>query len=471
MKDNQLEKIISAVVQISVEGFTETDLSEVLDPRNIRTSYWAGSGAFIRLQNQEGYILTNAHVVKNGFRFKIRTMLTSEETFEVSLVGMIETLEPDIALLKLENDELQRMKKIIPELPSLELENEDLIKRDMNIRAIGYPLGMEEPNVSSGKVTNFVYGTETECERIVTDAAINPGNSGGPAISENGKIIGLNTAIALGANNIGYITPVSFIKIVLHNLITGKNTNLTNLGCHFQKNSPDNARYLQAPNHDGVIVTTILSHGLIENAGLKTRDILLKINEFEFDSHGIIKNHSDLRHRNIHDVVRLIPLDTELTLEYLREGKKFTIKTKALPFPEENLYTANNLLKRKFISYKGMVIQEVNFLVIEALAEFASEKFDHFIELLAKDKRKLAVTYVGLNSYARDIDINIGDIICRVNGQTISTIIELEKLLQDSFHSKQEVVIHFESGALGIFKTTKLINILTPLLLNEKQND
>lgn len=470
MKDKQLEAIISAVVQISVEGFTETDLSEVLDPRNIRTNYWSGSGVFIRLQDQEGYILTNAHVVKNGFRFRIRTMLTSEETFEVSLVGMIETLEPDIALLKLENGELKRMKNIIGELPSLELEDENLIDRDMNIRAIGYPLGMEEPNVSSGKVTNFVFGTETECERIVTDAAINPGNSGGPAVSENGKIIGLNTAIVLGANNIGFITPVSFIKIVMQNLITGKNTNLTHLGCHFQKNSPDNARYLKAPNHDGVIVTTILNNGLIEKAGLNTRDILLKINQFEFDSHGIIKNHNDLRLRNIHDVVRLIPLDTELTLEFLRDGKKMVAKTKALPFPEENLYTANNLLKRKFISYKGMIIQEVNFLIIEALAEFASEKFDHFIELLAKDKRKLAVTYVGLNSYAKDIDINIGDIICQVNGQTLNTLVDLEKVLQKSFHSKEEVVFQFESGALGIFKTNKLVNILTPQILNEEHN-
>lgn len=117
-----------------------------------------------------------------------------------------------------------------------------------------------------------------------------------------------------------------------------------------------------------------------------------------------------------------------------------------------------------------MIIQEVNFLIIEALAEFASEKFDHFIELLAKDKRKLAVTYVGLNSYAKDIDINIGDIISQVNGQTINTITDLEKILQDSYYSKTEVVFHFESGALGIFKTTKLVSLLNPQILNEEHN-
>ncbi len=471
MKTKKLEQAISAVIQIYVEGLDEGELLEILDPRTIVTGHWSGSGSFIRINGEEGYILTNAHVVKNGLKYKIRTMLTSEENFEVNLVGMIESLEPDIALLKLENHELARMKAMVGEIPYLELEVDNLIKRDLSIKAVGYPLGMEEPNISSGKVTNFIFGAEDECERIVTDAAINPGNSGGPAISEDGKIIGINTSIVLGANDIGFITPVSFVRIALQNLTEGKETALTDLGCRFQKNSKDVARYLKSPSHDGVIITTIFPNSLTEKAGLLPRDILVKINEHEFDSHGIVKNKKTFRHVNIYDVVRLIPLHSNINLEIIRDGKTIIKNAEALPFPEQNLRTTNNLLKRKFISFKGMIIQEINFLIVQALAELSPEKFDRFIELLAKDKRKLAVTFVSLNSIAEDINIDQGDIISKINGEPINTLGEVETIFNAKIEKGEEIIIDFESGALGIFTGNKKIKILTPLDIIQDLND
>lgn len=471
METKKLESAISAVVQIYVEGLNEGELLEILDPRTIRSGHWSGSGAFIRIKDEEGFVLTNAHVVKNGLKYKIRTMNTSEENFEVILIGMIETLEPDIALLKLLPSELTRMKEIVGEIPYLELEKDELIKRDINIKAIGYPLGMEEPNVSSGKVTNFIFGSDQECERIVTDAAINPGNSGGPSITEQGKIIGINTAIVFGANDIGFITPASFIRIVLQNLTEGLETNLTDLGGRFQKNSKEIAEYLKSPTTDGVIITTIFPHGLLEKAGLMTRDILLKINDFDFDSHGIVKNKKSLRHINIYDVVRLIPLHSTISLMIVRNGETLKKEAIALPFPEQNLRTTNNLLKRKFISFKGMVIQEINFLIVQALAEFSPEKFDRFIELLAKDKRKLAVTFVSLNSAAEDINIDEGDIISKINGNTISYLTEVESILNEKISKGEDIIIDFESGALGIFVGKNPIKILTPLDFIQHQND
>lgn len=471
LKATKLELAISAVVQIHVEGLNEGELEEILDPRTIRTGHWSGSGSFIRIKNEEGYILTNAHVVKNGLTYKIRTMLTSEENFDAELIGMIETLEPDIALLKLPLHEIKRMKDMVGEIPYLDLENDELIKRDLSIKAIGYPLGMEEPNISSGKVTNFIFGSEDECERIVTDAAINPGNSGGPAITEEGKIIGINTAIVLGANDIGFITPVNFVRIVLYNLTEGKETALTDLGGRFQKNSKDNSGYLKSPVFEGVIITTIFPHGLMEKAGLLPRDILYKINEHEFDSHGIVKTKNIFRHKNIYDVVRLIPLHSEINLELIRDGQKIQKKAEALPFPEQNLRTTNNLLKRKFIAFKGMVIQEINFLIVEALAEFSPGKFDRFIELLAKDKRKVAVTFVSLNSFAEDINIDMGDIISRINGKSINSLAEVEACLNEKIEKGEEIVIDFESGALGVFKGKNKIKILTPLDQIQDQNN
>lgn len=463
METTTLEQAISAVVQIYVEGLNEGELLQVLDPRTIVTGHWSGSGSFIRIKGAEGFILTNAHVVKNGLKYKIRTMLTSEENFQVKLLGMIESLEPDIALLKLEDQELIRMKEMIGEIPYLELERDDLVKRDLTIKAIGYPLGMEEPNISSGKVTNFVFGSEDECERIVTDAAINPGNSGGPAITEDGKIIGINTSIILGANDIGFITPVSFVRIVLHNLTEGKETALTDLGGRFQKNSSHNSAYLKSPINSGVIITTIFPNSLMEKAGLLPRDILFKINEYEFDSHGIVKNKNFFRHKNIYDIVRHIPLHSSIRLEIIRDGQIIVKIAEAHPFPEQNLRTTNNLLKRKFISFKGMIIQEINFLIVQALAEFSPGKFDRFIELLAKDKRKVAVTFVSLNSFSENIDIDQGDIISKINGTSINNLSEVEAIFNDKIEKNEDIIIDFESGALGVFQGNKKIKILTPL--------
>lgn len=471
MKQKKLEQAISAVVQVYVEGLLEGEEIEILDPREIRTGQWGGSGTMIRINDEEGYILTNAHVVKNGLKYKIRTMLTSEENFQVTLVGMIETLEPDIALLKIPALELQRMKEMIGEIPFLELEREEVIKRDLSIKAIGYPLGMEEPNISSGKVTNFIFGSEDECERIVTDAAINPGNSGGPAVSEDGKIIGINTAIVLGANNIGFITPISFVKIVLQNLTEGKETDLTDLGGRFQKNSKVNATHLKSPTNDGVIITKILPNSLMEKAGLVSRDVLCKINEFEIDAHGIVKSKYAYRHRNIYDVVRLIPLHSPIKLEIIHEGKRVVKTAEALPYPEQNLRTTNNLLKRKYISFKGMIIQEINFLIVQALADLSPGKFDRFIELLAKDKRKLAVTFVSSNSVAEDINIDMGDIISTIAGRNVYSLLEAESLLNEKIEKGEDIVIDFESGAFGVFQGTKKIKILTPLDSIIGQND
>lgn len=463
MKEKKLERAISAVVQIYVEGLVEGEEIEILDPRAIRRGHWSGSGTLIRINDEEGFILTNAHVVKNGMKYKIRTMLTSEEHFYVELVGLIETLEPDIGLLKIPADELARMKDMIGDIPYLEFEREEVIRRDLSIKAIGYPLGMEEPNVSSGKVTNFIFGSEEECERIVTDAAINPGNSGGPAISEDGKIIGINTAIILGANDVGFITPISFIKIVLQNLMEGTESALTDLGGRFQKNSKVSADFLKAPHLDGIIVTTLFPNGLMERAGLLARDILTRINEFEIDAHGIVKSKHHLRHRNVFDVVRLIPLHSTIELEIIRGGERIVKKAEALPFPEQNLRTTNNLLNRKFISFKGMVIQEINFLIIQTLVESSPEKIDRFIDLLAKDKQKLSVTYVTLNSYAEDINIEIGDIISKINGVKIFNLLEAETLINTCVDKGEQILVEFESGAFGLFHGNKPVKILTPV--------
>lgn len=470
MDTQVLDKVISAVVQIYVEGLLVDENLNILNPHIVNVGFWSASGSFIRISGKEGYILTNAHVVNNGLKFKVRTLLTSEENFEANLVGFIESYEPDIAVLMLKESELTRMKNIIGEIPYLEFIDDLIIHRDLSIRAIGYPLGMKEPNITSGKVTNFIYGDEESCERIVTDAAINHGNSGGPAVAEDGKMIGINTSIALNANDIGFITPVSFIKIVLENLIKGKDTVLTDLGASFQKNSPNNSRYLKSPSDDGVILTTIITDSLIDKAGGKPKDILYRINDFFLDSHGIVKNYKGPRHKNIYDIVRLIPLYSDIQLKILRKGEHLTLNTKAIPLPEQKLKGSTNLLKREFIAFKGIIFQEINIFIIQTFIDYSPSKIKYFLDILSKDSTRVIVTYITFNSLGEELDISPGDVVSSINGSDVNTLTELQEAINQTINNKVDTIVEFESGAFGVFNDLKEVKIHTPKKLAVELN-
>ncbi|NOR41158.1 MAG: trypsin-like serine protease, partial [Gammaproteobacteria bacterium] len=212
--------MMSGVVQIHVEGNIEEDIQSVMNPAIRILGEWTGSGFFVKYGDLEGHIVTNAHVARNAVKIEISSMLTSEERFEATVVGLVKKLDPDVALLKLSDKELQRFKKLaIRDIEYLELREGSSPKRGEEIKAIGYPMGMVEPNISGGEITNFISGSEYTTERFVTNAAINPGNSGGPSVDEDGKVVGLNTSVIVNANNIGFITPAGFVKIIIENLL------------------------------------------------------------------------------------------------------------------------------------------------------------------------------------------------------------------------------------------------------------
>jgi serine protease Do len=204
---------MNAVVQIYAEGYAGDEVKSILNPRLGDLKDWSGSGFFVDSPYGEGIIITNAHVAKNARSLEIMTMLTSEETFQVEIVGLVKNQEPDIAILRLKEGELERLKSLIGGkskcIPHLTLRKDTIVTRGTEIKAIGYPMGMTEPNITGGEITNFMAGERMIAEKYVTDAAINPGNSGGPAIDQEGQVIGINTSIYQDAENIGFITPLT----------------------------------------------------------------------------------------------------------------------------------------------------------------------------------------------------------------------------------------------------------------------
>lgn len=455
-KNNKLTDVartmMSGVVQIQVEGYIEEDIQSILNPAIKIPSTWMGSGFFLKYNSLEGYIVTNAHVVRNANKIEVTSMLTSEERFEAELVGLVKKLEPDVALIKLKDKELHRFKSCaVHPIEYLELWDEESPSRGEEIKAIGYPMGMIEPNMSGGEITNFVSGSPFTTERYVTDAAINPGNSGGPAIASNCKVIGLNTAVILEADNIGFITPAGFVKIILENLLTHNDPHFAAIGGMLQKNSNNFNELLKQDSANGLIVSSVEPNGFLEAAGLRPRDVILAINGIEFDRHGIVKGKQrQYRHKNIYDVIKLIPIGEVVKLTFQRNGKTKKASAKAMRNPVKGVVSRPIIAERQYIEVFGMVIQELSYEIIDSMRNINTDVQIDMLKTIDREHPTLVVTHIHQASQADDMEWPIGEMIKKVGNREVHSLKSLKKILNQT--KGQSVIFECLNGRIGYFK-------------------
>ena len=445
-------KMMAGVVQIHIEGNRDEDNQSVMNPTIRIPGNWSGSGFFIKYDDLEGYIVTNAHVARNAVKVKISSMLTSEERFEAEVVGLVEQLEPDVALIKLSDGELERFKSLaFSDIEYLELREGSSLSRGEEIKAIGYPMGMVEPNISGGEITNFVSGSEYTTERFVTDAAINPGNSGGPSISNDGRVVGLNTAVMMGAENIGFITPAGFVKIIIENLLSHNEPLFAGVGGKLQKNAINFNTLLKQPTPKGVIVASVTKDGFLEAAGIQKRDVIISINGIEFDRHGIIiGEEGHFKHKNIFDVVKLLPIDEVVKLTYLRDGKASSTTAKAMRDPEKGVVSHPIVNEREYLDVFGMIIQELTFEIIEAMREIDGNARIDMLQTIDQSKPILAVTHIHQGTQTDDMEWPVGELIVKANEQEIHSLNELQAILDQNKNGK--VLLECRNGRIGYFQ-------------------
>jgi serine protease Do len=444
--------MMSGVVQLRVEGNMEEDIQSIMNPAIKIPGIWAGSGFFIKHDKLEGHIVTNAHVVRNAVKIEVSSMLTSEERFEAEVVGLVKTLEPDVALLKLTDKELQRFKTLaIKDIEYLQLREGSSPSRGEEIKAIGYPMGMVEPNISGGEITNFISGSEHTTERFVTDAAINPGNSGGPSINIDSKVVGLNTAVMINADNIGFITPAGFVKIILDNLLQKNEPHFAGIGGKLQKNADNFNPLLKQSTAKGVIVDKIKAGGFLEAANIRKRDVILSINGVEFDRHGIvIGKEGHFRHKNIYDVMKLIPIGEMAEVVYLRNGETRTASALAMRNPENGVRSNPIIDEIKYLEVFGMIIQELSIEIIEAMRNVDTNTQIAMLQTIEQEKPVLVVTHIHQGTQADEMEWSVGEIIVTANEAGIHTLDELKKVLENNVNGS--VLLECRDGAIGYFR-------------------
>jgi serine protease Do len=222
-----------------------------------------GSGFII---DQEGFIVTNNHVVEGADQIKVR--LANEEEYDATVVGR--DPKTDLALIKIEG-----AKDLVP----LPVGDSDAQEVGTWVVAIGSPFGLEQ-TVTAGIVSakGRIIGSGPYDDFVQTDASINPGNSGGPLINMNGEVIGINTAIVASGQGIGFAIPINMAKDIIAQLKSKGEVTRGWMGVGIQDLTPELAEYYKVKGETGVLVTQIFEGDPADKAGIKANDIITAVN-------------------------------------------------------------------------------------------------------------------------------------------------------------------------------------------------
>jgi S1-C subfamily serine protease len=222
-----------------------------------------GSGFIVK---PDGYIVTNAHVVRGAS--KIKVTLVDNRVFTGKVVG-IDNFS-DLAVVKIDGTDL----------PTVPMGTSASLRPGQFAVAIGNPLGFDH-TVTLGIISavgRSVTDVNGNINFIQTDAAINPGNSGGPLLNLQGEVIGVNTAIQANAQNIGFSIPVDIAKTVADSLIAHKPIDRPWLGIKMQSLDETMAQSLGLPTGTkGVLVAQVLDGSPAQAAGIQRGDVIQKI--------------------------------------------------------------------------------------------------------------------------------------------------------------------------------------------------
>jgi len=236
-------------------------------PRPFRSPPQQGAGSGV-VVTEDGYILTNNHVVEDADT--IRVKLSDGREFEAETVGR--DPQTDIAVLRIRCEDL----------PAVTLSDSDTLEVGDVVLAIGNPFGLGQ-TVTSGIVSakgRATLGLDYE-DFIQTDAAINPGNSGGALIDVEGRLVGINTAILSrsgGNQGIGFAVPTNLARWVMEQLVDSGTVERGFLGVMIQDLNPELARAFDLRETQGALIADVTPGSPADKAGLKSGDVITEYN-------------------------------------------------------------------------------------------------------------------------------------------------------------------------------------------------
>jgi serine protease Do len=265
------ENYVNAVVAISNEGTTTNIFGQVSATAS------SGSGMII---SEDGYILTNNHVVEDAQTLTVT--MTSGEEYDATIIGT--DSENDVALIKID----------ATDLPTVSIGDSDSIQVGEQLCAIGNPLGELTNTLTVGYVSALdreINENGTPINMFQTDCAINSGNSGGPIFDMNGNVVGITTAkystssysSSASIEGIGFCIPINDAMGIVDDLMQyGYVRGRVSMGITCQAISSTVTQYYNLPT--GIYVNSVTEGSAAENAGLQQGDIICALDGTEITS-------------------------------------------------------------------------------------------------------------------------------------------------------------------------------------------
>ncbi|MGE3841160.1 MAG: DegQ family serine endoprotease [Vicinamibacterales bacterium] len=374
-----------------------------------------GSGVIVR---QDGYILTNNHVVDGAS--KVQVELTDGRSFEAKVVGSDKP--SDLAVLKV----------AATSLPTMPLGDSDRARVGDVVLAIGNPLGVGQTvtmGIVSGKGRAPGGGDGSFEDFIQTDAPINQGNSGGALVNLRGELIGINSQILspVGFNiGIGFAIPSNMAERVMDQLIANGVVRRGLLGVTVQGLSPELSKGVGLSSTRGAIVTDVSKDGAAARAGIERGDVILELNQQTVDSSN-----------NLRNLVSRIDPGTAVTLKVWRDGRERTVKATLGELPQEQQRAETGAPDND----KGRFG-----LAIEPLTNDVAR------QLGVSPDAGVLVADVDPDGPAAEAGIQSGDVIEQVNGTDVHDVNALKSALNGASTDKPVLVLINRKGS-HIFTT------------------
>jgi serine protease Do len=401
--DELTARVSPAIVQVLVTGYGPLEEKEKSDASLIGRQHSLGSGVIV---DSDGYIITNAHVVKGAQRVRVLlTPTTSADSQVRGSLGIGEHMPPvaakiigvsptiDLALLKIE----------AKGLPTLPFADYSKLRKGQLVLAFGNPEGLEN-TVTMGIVSAVARQPDPNSANVYiqTDAPINPGSSGGPLVDTQGQLVGINTFILTesgGSQGLGFAIPSSVVQFAFQELRRFGRVHRSIIGVVLQDITADLAAGLDLKRQEGVVVADVLPGGPAEKAGVRIQDILLSLDGRRIGSVPIAEM-----------LVSTKPDGTSVTAEILRGTETLTLN---IPVAEQ---------KRDVDQLTDLV--DPAKALITRLGIFGVEVNDKLADQLEDLRIPSGVVVAALSAdlSGADADLQPKDVIHAVNGKRIQTL-------------------------------------------------
>ncbi len=308
---------------------TTTGSRDTMFGSRTTTQESAGTGVII---DDSGIIITNRHVVPKGTTTVSVTLSDGTELKNVEVLGRTGESDPlDVAFLKIKDKQGH-------ELKSAKIGDSTKVQVGEKVVAIGNALGEFQNTVTAGIISGYgrsvEAGDEGSSESLQnlfqTDAAINQGNSGGPLVNMKGEVIGINTAVAGDAQNIGFSMPITDLQGLIKSVLKTGKLERPYLGVRYVMLNEAYAKEFKLDTKDGAYIApssgqkSVITGSPADKAGLKEKDIITKVNDANID-----ESHS------LTTAISRLGVGDKAKLAVVRDGKTLTIEVALEAMPTE----------------------------------------------------------------------------------------------------------------------------------------